>query len=261
MQLIDTSKKRVDESLEQAFKDMRALMDKAQEMVVLAERLRRSVMNDTTASEQNVNSAQWMHVMEDLTRLGIGSPVSRELSENENSYYVELARQVYDFAIKHIAKNNTTLLPITLIDLYCLYNRARGTHLISPDDLLRACQLFASLGLNDLKLEKFPSGVLALIPQHPDQATDIVRTLVSHITQHGPATALQLANALHLSLPLTTHYLLVRLLSLSSPLLSSHKFLREEYDLIIIPVYMYMYTWIHNYVSSLLIGWLASGSS
>lgn len=28
-----------------------------------------------------------------------------------------------------------------LADVYCIYNRARGTSLISPDDLLRACRL------------------------------------------------------------------------------------------------------------------------
>jgi ESCRT-II complex subunit VPS36 len=28
---------------------------------------------------------------------------------------------------------------IGLIDLYCLYNRARGTNLVSPDDLNVAC--------------------------------------------------------------------------------------------------------------------------
>ena len=27
---------------------------------------------------------------------------------------------------------------MTLTDVYCLYNRARGTDLISPDDLLQA---------------------------------------------------------------------------------------------------------------------------
>lgn len=211
MRLVDSSKKQVDESLEGAFKDMHALMEKAQEMVALAERLQRSVANSPTDFQQSDNRVKWGHVMEDLTRLGIGSPVSREMSGSESHYYVELARQVYDFAMKHITRETTrtVLMPITLIDLYCLYNRARGTQLISPDDLLRACQLFASLGLKELKLEKFPSGVLALVPQHTNSVTNIMHILVEHITQHGPATALQVANTLHLSLPLVTHYLLV----------------------------------------------------
>lgn len=36
---------------------------------------------------------------------------------------------------------------MTLTEAYCLYNRARGTDLISPDDLLDACKLFSSLSL------------------------------------------------------------------------------------------------------------------
>ena len=34
-----------------------------------------------------------------------------------------------------------------MTDCYCLYNRARGTDLISPDDLLEACKLFSTLKL------------------------------------------------------------------------------------------------------------------
>jgi hypothetical protein len=36
---------------------------------------------------------------------------------------------------------------MTLTDAYCLYNRARGTDLVSPDDLVDACKLLGSLGL------------------------------------------------------------------------------------------------------------------
>jgi len=34
-----------------------------------------------------------------------------------------------------------------LSDIYCLYNRARGTDLISPEDLIKACSLFEDLNL------------------------------------------------------------------------------------------------------------------
>ena len=36
---------------------------------------------------------------------------------------------------------------VSLTDLYCLYNRARGTELVSPDDLLEAVKLMESLRL------------------------------------------------------------------------------------------------------------------
>ena len=49
---------------------------------------------------------------------------------------------------------------MTLTDVYCLYNRARGTELISPDDLLEACELFSKLRLG-LHIREFPSYVTA----------------------------------------------------------------------------------------------------
>lgn len=33
-----------------------------------------------------------------------------------------------------------------LPDVYCLFNRARGTELVSPDDLLAAVKLFPTIG-------------------------------------------------------------------------------------------------------------------
>ena len=47
---------------------------------------------------------------------------------------------------------------MTLTDVYCLYNRARGTELISPEDLLEACQLFPAVGAG-LHVREFPSYV------------------------------------------------------------------------------------------------------
>jgi ESCRT-II complex subunit VPS36 len=46
---------------------------------------------------------------------------------------------------------------ITLTDLYCLYNRARGTDLISPEDLLEATRLMPQLQLG-LSSRLFQSG-------------------------------------------------------------------------------------------------------
>jgi ESCRT-II complex subunit VPS36 len=57
-----------------------------------------------------------------------------------------------------------------LPDVYCLFNRARGTELVSPDDLLAACELFEALGL-PLRLRRFASGVIVVQgAQHTDAA-------------------------------------------------------------------------------------------
>jgi len=50
---------------------------------------------------------------------------------------------------------------MTLTDVYCLFNRARGTNLISPEDLLKALDLMKELGLGMSK-RSFKSGVLVV---------------------------------------------------------------------------------------------------
>lgn len=59
---------------------------------------------------------------------------------------------------------------MTLPDVYCLFNRARGSELVSPDDLLAAAKMFESAGLS-LCLRTFASGVRVIQGrQHTDEA-------------------------------------------------------------------------------------------
>lgn len=46
---------------------------------------------------------------------------------------------------------------LALVDLYCMYNRARGTDLISPEDLLIACERMRSNG--KVVMRTYESGV------------------------------------------------------------------------------------------------------
>ena len=50
---------------------------------------------------------------------------------------------------------------VGLIDLYCMYNRARGTDLVPPDDLLIACK---KLNQNSTRfmIKSYPSGVVTV---------------------------------------------------------------------------------------------------
>jgi len=50
---------------------------------------------------------------------------------------MELAKEVEKFSFGVLDKFGGVL---ALIDIYCMYNRARGTDLISPEDLLIACE-------------------------------------------------------------------------------------------------------------------------
>lgn len=50
---------------------------------------------------------------------------------------------------------------MSLPDVFCLFNRVRGTELVSPDDLLAAVRLFPSIGA-PLHLRTFASGLLVV---------------------------------------------------------------------------------------------------
>ena len=68
------------------------------------------------------------------------------------------AVQLADFLGPHMQKAGGL---VTLADVYCLFNRARGTELISPDDLLTAVNLFPAISTG-MHLRTFASGVLVV---------------------------------------------------------------------------------------------------
>lgn len=69
---------------------------------------------------------------------------------------------------------------MTLTDVYCRVNRARGLELLSPEDLLHASRQLAPLGL-PIVLRTFDSGVMVLqVLSHDDNAVvDSITELVS----------------------------------------------------------------------------------
>lgn len=59
---------------------------------------------------------------------------------------------------------------MSLTDVYCRVNRARGLELLSPEDLLAACKLLSHLKL-PIHMRQFDSGVKVLqLEVHTDKA-------------------------------------------------------------------------------------------
>lgn len=50
---------------------------------------------------------------------------------------------------------------LALPDVFCIHSRMRGTQLVSPQDLLEACELLERLELG-MRLHRFESGVIVL---------------------------------------------------------------------------------------------------
>ncbi|XP_020583943.1 vacuolar protein sorting-associated protein 36 [Phalaenopsis equestris] len=155
-----------DKSLQDAFQDLNALMSKAKEMVALAEKMRQKLLSGSAAqanaNEEEMGSKQEMQDW--LLSVGIVSPVTKESAGA--LYHQQLSRQLADFVKFPLEKAGGM---IAMIDVYCLFNRARGTELISPEDLLQACALWEKYEV-PVMLRKFDSGVMVIQSKaHSDQ--------------------------------------------------------------------------------------------
>jgi len=141
----------VDRAVDSAFSDLETLMAHAKQMVAIAEQL---AARD--ASAQDADDEQQRDELERFKLFGIASPVTRV--SHGASFHRELARQLSDFLSEPLRSSRGVL---ALTDVFCLFNRARGTELVSPGDLLQACELLPDLGL-PMRLHRFSSGILAV---------------------------------------------------------------------------------------------------
>ena len=74
-----------------------------------------------------------------MFNMGIASDFSTQVSRDtsgKNKFHDALAGEIESFLSTIIDKFGGV---VGMVDLYCMYNRARGTDLISPDDLSIAC--------------------------------------------------------------------------------------------------------------------------
>lgn len=185
--------KQADESLNSGFKDIDALMGKAEELVALADKIKAAMAKEAAASGGEAQSNDEFDGY--LAQMGIAAPVTK--SSAGSKFHTELAKQLADFCVRVMKKTGPM---ITLPDLYCLFNRARGTDLVSPDDLHRACELLEPMAL-PVRLKKFPSGVLVVRLAEYDEKT-ISKQIADLIVENGPLSALEIARINNVSLAL-----------------------------------------------------------
>ncbi|KAI7881221.1 EAP30/Vps36 family-domain-containing protein [Mucor mucedo] len=184
------------ETMTDAFQDLDRLMTKATEMVGLAESISNKVSKDASNDENELSTLR-TH----LLNLGIASPVTRGTAGS--IYHQELARELADFLAKLFKQDDIK----SLTDVYCLFNRARGVALISPEDLYKASQQFESLKL-PFQLRKFSSGLLVIQSLDMNDSRAASRIL-KHVKERGPLSAMQLAEIEKLALAVASEQLIV----------------------------------------------------
>jgi ESCRT-II complex subunit VPS36 len=186
----DRQRQAVDQT--EAFGDLDGLMRQAGEMAKLAE----TIVAKLAARQQGdtLGDAEDREFRALIADLGLSSGTA---NVSKSAYHSELAKQVSAFTERLFSLKSLQI--VTLADLYCYFNRARGNDLVSPSDLHKAASLMDTLGL-PVKLRPLSSGLLVL------QSTSFSDgQLASRLT--APVTPVGLAAQESISIQLATELL------------------------------------------------------
>ncbi|TPX35582.1 hypothetical protein SmJEL517_g02163 [Synchytrium microbalum] len=195
MRNVDQSRVATNESLSEAFRDLDALMQKAAESI--------STKLASSSASSNEDSSEMAMFREYLVDLGISSPVTKKTAGN--MYDTELARQLAEFLEVVLPRSGGMM---TMVDVYCIFNRARGVALVSPEDLIRASQQYERIGL-PYRLRKFDSGLLVVQSATQNDADTATRVRERVQATKGGLTAVGFATSERISVILAREQLLM----------------------------------------------------
>lgn len=187
-----------DVNLNVAFDDLDALMSKASDMVKLAE----SISAKLSSKEEAVDDELESEFKKMLGELSLSSAVTKEMAGS--AFSLELARQLGEFVVKLLERRKAHV--ISLADVYCLYNRARGSNLVSPNDLYEAAITCDHLSL-PITLKKLDSGLLVFQLCTCGQDPIHLRIISLLQTQLDNIDALQLSRFENIPLSMALMYL------------------------------------------------------
>ena len=125
--MIDNKNKENNTLIKSSFNDINSLRENVSKLVELGSQLKAKVDVKSEGNNQNEEISQM------LQKIGYIDPVTKEIAGK--AYIKELSEQLETFFSEYF-KNNEGIM--TIIDAYCIYNRARGINTISPDDMKKA---------------------------------------------------------------------------------------------------------------------------
>jgi hypothetical protein len=117
--IIRTQMQENTELISGSFSDIGSLKSNAQQMIDLSQQIRSKL----GSSMKSDGDPALIEINQVLQSIGFIDPVTKETSGK--NYYMELAGQINEFFNDYFS-NSKNVGIITLIDAYCIYNRARG---------------------------------------------------------------------------------------------------------------------------------------
>ncbi|XP_029792690.1 vacuolar protein-sorting-associated protein 36 isoform X2 [Suricata suricatta] len=184
----------------EAFEDLSKLMVKAKEMVELS----KSIANKIKDKQGDITEDETIRFKSYLLSMGIANPVTRETCGSGTQYHMQLARQLAGILQAPLEERGGIM---SLTEVYCLVNRARGMELLSPEDLVNACKMLEALQL-PLRLRVFDSGVMVIeLQSHKEE--EMVASALETVSEKGSLTSEEFAKLVGMSVLLAKERLLL----------------------------------------------------
>lgn len=188
---IEEKHKATDESISVAFQDLSKLMTMAKDMVNIS----KTISTKIREKQGDITEDDTVRFKSYLMSLGIDDPVTRDAFRSDSEYYRGLAQEISDMLVGVLLECGGMM---SLADVWCRVNRARGLELVSPEDLLNACKLLTTIEA-PMMLRKFPSGacVIQLNTHHDDE---VAKTTCEMIETNGSLTPEKLSQLANMSI-------------------------------------------------------------
>uniref|UniRef100_A0A0B8RSU4 Vacuolar protein-sorting-associated protein 36 n=1 Tax=Philothamnus irregularis TaxID=1899461 RepID=A0A0B8RSU4_9SAUR len=197
---LEERRKEMDKNISEAFEDLSKLMEKAKEMVELS----KSIASKIREKQGDITEDETIRFKSYLLSMGIANPVTRETHGSGTHYHMQLAKQLAGILQAPLEERGGIM---SLTEVYCLVNRARGLELLSPEDLVNACKMLESLKL-PLRLRIFDSGVMVIeLLSHNEE--EMVASALETVSEKGSLTAEEFAKLVGMSVLLAKERLLL----------------------------------------------------
>ncbi|XP_004619602.2 vacuolar protein-sorting-associated protein 36 [Sorex araneus] len=197
---LEEKRKETDKNISEAFEDLSKLMVKAKEMVELS----KSIANKIKDKQGDITEDETIRFKSYLLSMGIANPVTRETYGSGTQYHMQLARQLVGILQAPLEERGGIM---SLTEVYCLVNRARGMELLSPEDLVNACKMLEALKL-PLRLRVFDSGVMVIeLQSHKEE--EMVASALETVSEKGSLTSEEFAKLVGMSVLLAKERLLL----------------------------------------------------
>lgn len=193
---IQERQKETDQNINIAFEDLTKLMAMAKDMVAVS----KSISSKMMERQGEISADETVRFKSYLMGMGIDDPVTRDGFHSNVEYYTSLCNQLCQMLLDPITEAGGM---IAVADAYCRVNRSRGLELLSPEDMLNACQQMSG----PIKLRRFPTGTMVLqLESHDDKV--VAKEVAELVRTHRSMSYEELARHMSISIVLAQARLL-----------------------------------------------------